>query len=63
MTLYAANSNGDWWEVSNGGGMLWLLDTDNLPANLLRDYEQEKETDKFHRFIWEHGEAEIIGDN
>lgn len=61
MTIYAANENGDWWEIPDNTLRLWILNTDRLPADLTEDLEDEINSDKFHRFIWQHGMENIIG--
>ncbi len=57
MAKYAANVNGDWWQVeTTTSATVWMIDTDNLDAAQLEEMEQELEADKFHRFIWLNGQ-------
>lgn len=63
MAKYAANVNGDWWEMNTStSATVWIIDSDNLDAAQLEEMEQELEADKFHRFIWQHGQ-EVRLDN
>lgn len=55
MTKYAANPNGDWWEIPDGAIAAWVIDTEDLDAAQLQEMEQELDADKFEQFIYQHG--------
>ena len=55
MAKYAANPNGDWWEIQDGAVAAWVIDTEDLDAAQLQEMEQELDADKFEQFIYQHG--------
>ena len=59
MTVYAANSNGDWWEVTEDTD-IFIIDTeDEAIKSALKDEDVVEGEDKFERFIQSHGKEVI----
>lgn len=57
MTIYVANVNGDWWELTPSQP-IFVLDTDELTEEQFRDILDEYgelEGDKFEDAIQEYG--------
>jgi hypothetical protein len=59
MAVYAANSNGDWWLVSEDT-KIFILDTDDENIKkIMLDEDVEEGGDKFEQFIQENGKDVI----
>ena len=64
MAIFIANENGDWWEYKPGQ-VLYVLDTEELPAEKLAEIEEnwgkldgsEDYPDKLEKAIWAYGET------
>lgn len=54
MAVYVTNVNGDWWQFSEGQP-LFVLDTDELPEQLLDEIADNIGEDKFENVIMEYG--------
>ncbi len=54
MAVYVTNVNGDWWYCSEGQP-LFVLDTDELPEQLLDEIADNIGEDKFENVIMEYG--------
>ena len=59
MSIYIANTNGDWWEYHDGDP-LFVLRTEDIPEGIEDD---EIEGDKFEDIIIEYGKQLQIGAN
>ena len=57
MTVYAANSNGDWWEVAEDTDIFLINTEDEAIESAMRDDEIEVGDDKFERFIQLNGKG------
>lgn len=57
MTIYAANINGDWWQVVEGySDELFILDTENPEiAKLMKEDGVSDRDDKFEDFVIDNG--------
>jgi hypothetical protein len=57
MTIYAANVNGDWWEVVKGySDELFIIDTEDPQiAALMKEEMVSDSDDKFEHFVMDNG--------
>lgn len=54
MAIYISNINGDWWQFHEGHP-LFVLDTNELPEEVLAEISDGIEEDKFENIIMEYG--------
>lgn len=54
MAIYISNINGDWWQFHEGHP-LFVLDTNELPEQVLAEIADGIEEDKFENIIMEYG--------
>ena len=52
MALVIGNENGDWW-MFNPKDVLYILDTNNLPEEEKKNFNELGEMDNY--LIWEYG--------